>query len=473
MKKHITRSGLAALAAAAFLTGCDPEIDAPEISKGDADFTRYVSVGNSLTSGYADGGLYRSGQINSYPNILAGQFKLAGGGDFPQPLFPEDKANGSGYLRLAGFNADGTPKIATVTDNLAIRGVNSKGTPLYIEYTGPVQNLGVPDIRIADIKTAGYGSTAGNPYFERITPDNNQNQTYLERVEASNPTFFTNWLGNNDVLGYATAGGMTGTASITDEATFRTNYEDLTKALTKSGAKGVVATIPDVTLIPFFTTVGPTLKATLAAKGLPGMIILTGSGNTKIPLPTTSIKDASGGTVLVPLTASAYLPLLGLPTAKYWRDLLKRQQLPALALPVLLAQYGVTDTTKAFGFSMENPLPSSLILDNSEIANVTAATDKFNSIIKETASNNNLGVFDVNPFFTSILPVNGQPALVINAVNYTPAFISGNIFSLDGVHLTPRGYALVANEFIKTINAKYNAKLPTVNVNAYNAVLFP
>ena len=42
--------------------------------KGKADFTRYVAVGNSLTAGYSDGALYRSGQQNSYPAMLAEQF---------------------------------------------------------------------------------------------------------------------------------------------------------------------------------------------------------------------------------------------------------------------------------------------------------------------------------------------------------------------------------------------------------------
>ena len=123
MKKYIYRSGLLAFTAVALLTSCDPEIDAPEISAGEANFERYVAVGNSLTSGYANNGLYRSGQINSYPNILAGQFKLAGGGEFTQPLFTEAQANGSGYLELSGFTATGLPIITQVPAN-AERGSN-------------------------------------------------------------------------------------------------------------------------------------------------------------------------------------------------------------------------------------------------------------------------------------------------------------------------------------------------------------
>jgi hypothetical protein len=58
------------------------------------------------------------------------------------------------------------------------------------------------------------------------------------------------WIGNNDVLGYATSGGD-GTNPITTEALFTQAYTALVTTLTSAGAKGVVANIPDVTGIPF------------------------------------------------------------------------------------------------------------------------------------------------------------------------------------------------------------------------------
>ena len=76
------------------LAGCQPEIDAPTVSTGSADFSRYIAIGNSLTAGVSDGGLYREGQLNSYPNILSQQFALVGGGPFVQPLFSEAQSNG-------------------------------------------------------------------------------------------------------------------------------------------------------------------------------------------------------------------------------------------------------------------------------------------------------------------------------------------------------------------------------------------
>ena len=72
------------------LAACKPNIDEFTPSKGNADFSRFIAVGDSWTAGYADGALYKSGQENSFPNILAGQFSFAGGGSFKQPLMVDD-----------------------------------------------------------------------------------------------------------------------------------------------------------------------------------------------------------------------------------------------------------------------------------------------------------------------------------------------------------------------------------------------
>ncbi|GBL35587.1 hypothetical protein EMGBS15_11820 [Filimonas sp.] len=61
------------------LFSCKPNLKVNPVSSGEADFSRYVAIGNSLTAGYTDGALYKDGQINSYPNMLASQFMQAGG----------------------------------------------------------------------------------------------------------------------------------------------------------------------------------------------------------------------------------------------------------------------------------------------------------------------------------------------------------------------------------------------------------
>ncbi|KAA9331420.1 SGNH/GDSL hydrolase family protein [Hymenobacter busanensis] len=466
------------------LTGCQPELDETNSARGQADFSKYIAVGNSLTAGYSDGGLYREGQLNSYPNLLAQQFRTANGGEFKQPLFSEDQANGSGYLRLTTLDlATRAFTLGNVTNNLAVRGQNPT---LYTKYTEPVQNLGVPGIRVADVLTPGYGSTAGNAYYERLLPTADALKPYAtfvqERMAAENATFFTCWLGNNDVLGYATSGGV---SPITSTATFTTNYTAIITALTANGARGVVATIPNVTDIPFFRTAGPAFRVKLetnpAAAGgpIPQFVATTGpltnSPATRKVILTSDINNGgaigtAAGRQLIPLTAQPYLALLGQRTGKAWRDLYAqaRPSLGGASLGQFLLAQGV-DTTAMFGLSAGNPLPTSLVLDDTEQAAVATATTAFNTAIRSQATAKNLGVADMNVFFTNIA-ANG---INTSGINNTTGFISGNLFSLDGVHPTPRGYAVVANEFLRNINDKYGSNIPGVNASLYRGVLFP
>lgn len=60
------------------LWSCQPEINEFEPSKGNADFSVYMTAGNSLTAGYADNALYKSGQENSFSNMLAEQMEYVG-----------------------------------------------------------------------------------------------------------------------------------------------------------------------------------------------------------------------------------------------------------------------------------------------------------------------------------------------------------------------------------------------------------
>lgn len=476
------------------LSGCQPEMHSPKYDRGTADFSRYIAVGNSLTAGFSDGGLSQEGQNTSYPFLLSQQFVRVGGGPFVQPLFTDAQFNGSGYLRLTGFTTatppdEPSPITANVTTNLAVRGfftpprqttpvpLQPAPRPLYTKITDfNINNLGVPGIRLSDIETVGYGSTAGNPYFERITPDAQATQTYLARVAASNPTFFSNWLGNNDVLGYATAGGYS--SFITTPTEFEDKNSKVIDALTANGAKGIVATIPNVTNVPFFTTVGPRFRDQLTRRGVTGFVALTGGGNTRKLIARDDINNGTTGRQLFTLTSSPYLGLLGAVGGRYWRELAASQlRNPTTGavdqtdyrtlLGALLIGAGV-DTTKALG-TPENPFPSALILDDEEQQRVLDATTAYNAAIRTKANAKGLAIFDSNAFFAGV----ARSGFIANGVNNTAGFINGNLFSLDGVHPTPRGYAVVANEMIKAINAKYGSTIPLVNPNTYRGVRIP
>ena len=483
MNLNFNRTAPAALALLALLAGCKPDLaDDPKSSAGSADFSRYIAVGNSLTSGYGDSGLYLEGQLNSYPSMLANQFKAVGGGEFVQPLFPAANANGTGYLKLNGFDATGNPQIVQVQQN-AVIGQGAGGIPLLVKYSGTDnQNLGVPGIRVSDVTTPEYGTNntatphAFNSYFERLLPAGSQ-ASYLqyvqERVGVIQPTFFTDWLGNNDVLGYAASGGSDSLTSISE---FTTKYGQVLDALTRNGAKGLVATIPNVATIPLFTTV-PTAAVIAQVRGtaVPAPLIaqLT-AGLGLVPAQVSTIRfgffietrnPSTGATVVREATPADLVPLSS------------RSAIGVIAAPSPLpAGFGVfiggLVPAQVAGLNAvlpPNALPNRLILDAKEVSYAQGRTIQFNNAIVGAANARGLALFDGNAFFGRIV-ANG---LVTNGVSNSASFIAGNLFSLDGVHPTPRGYAVIVNEMIKSINSTYNAAVPGLDPTNYRGVKFP
>ena len=399
-----------------------------------ADFSRYISVGNSITAGYSNGGLYLDGQLVAYPNLIATQMKTVGGGNFYQSLFSADQANGSGYLRFVGFNADGTPNIVPVTDKLAIRGsVTIPGfgpVTLYTKYSGDLNNYGVPGLKLQQITSPLIGNL--NPYFERLLPGNSPTNTtnYLDFVTAKPFTFFSNWLGNNDALGYATSGGDGDV--LTDSTQFAALYALLVSNLTKTGAGGVVATIPDVTVLPFLTTVSlGALKAYVA-----------------------------------PLSAaSIYINALDPATGKYAPRAATDADLFVLTFNT--GSLGtVVNGLPGYGITMSNPLVSREVLDAAEVALARQYIGAYNRTIRNIATLYGLAFFDSLDFLNKV-----KAGMFVNGVFVNATFIVGGVFSLDGVHLTPRGNALAANEFIKAINLKYSTSIPLLDVSAYKGIL--
>jgi hypothetical protein len=429
------------LAAVLFVAACKPEIKTPTPSAGSANFSRYIAVGNSLTAGYSNGGLYLQGQLNSYPAIMAAQMKSVGGGTFNQPLFSSAQANGSGYLTLTGFDANGNPVTAPVTSNLAIRGqINVPGfgnVTLYTKYTGDIENYGVPGIKLEQITYAPYGDLNG--YFERLLPGDapTNSTTYLDFVTAKPFTFFSDWLGNNDALAYATSGGAGDV--LTDKNVFAQLYAGSIAQLTAGGAKGVVATIPDVTSIPYFNTVtvdailAGVQKANPAAKAL--FINALVSGNTYAPRAATS----------------SDLIVLTFPTS--------------LIGTIVNTPYGPLP----YGLTPYTPIDNQYVLDANEVALTRDYVQSFNNTIKSVAAAKGLAVFDAYTYLNQVKTY----GLAVDGIDFSSAYISGGLFSLDGVHLTPRGYAIIANEFIKAINSKYNSNIPLASVSSYTGLLFP
>lgn len=509
---------------AAGFASCEPEfenaVDA-NYTAGDADFTSYVAIGNSLTAGYMDGTVSRGSQVNSYPNLLAQQFALVGGGAFTQPSYADD-VNNLGGLMLGGMPI-GTTRL--VIDASQGRPENIAGTST-IEVSNlqatAYNNMGVPGAKSFHLLASGYGNVAGvalgqaNPYFVRHATS--PTATVLGDAMTKNPTFFTNWIGANDVLAYATNGGaksdgMTpaddhnatgnlnpttyGSNDITNSNVYANVYNQIITTLTSNGAKGVVCTIPSVTSIPYFTTVpyaplSPTalggstninaLNAQLYGP-LDGIFTAYGEPNRVNPLSATSanpilIYDADAIDRSAQITG-ALSGTLGVPTATAFGMVFgKARQATAADLVVLPASSVIGTPNASSPSTMINingvsyPMANKWVLTANEKAKVASATAAFNSTIVSIASANNLAVADMNAIMNQLVSGLQIETGQIYTANYFSGVATENkvLFSLDGVHPNARGYAVIANEIIKVINEHYNANLPLHYVNNFPGI---
>jgi len=480
---------------AAGFASCEPEFEnevGANYSAGDADFSSYVAVGNSLTAGYMDGTVYRVGQTYSFPNLLAQQFALVGGGEFTQPSYAEDVNNLGGIQGLAGTRliidaSQGRPENIAGTSTITLA---SQATAY--------NNMGVPGAKSFHLGFPGYGTL--NPYFARHATSSTA--TILGDAMTKMPTFFTNWIGANDVLSYATNGGAQtdgttpaadhnltgnmnpatyGSNDITNSGVFASVYTTIINTLTSGGAKGVVATVPSVTSIPYFTTVPYNALPAEATSSNTTAIALyqflaVATGGRISPLNTAAgsknpvlIKDADltdiGGTIQA-YAAGSGNPLLVSNAAALGAIYGQARHATANDLVVLPASsiIGQPNASATAPFNVNGvtwPLANKWVLTANEKAKVASATASYNSAIVSIAASKNLAVADMNQIMNQLVSgLRVEDGTLYTANYFSSATATTVLFSLDGVHPNARGYAVITNEIIKVINSHYNANLP-------------
>ena len=119
-------------------------------------------------------------------------------------------------------------------------------------------------------------------------------------------------------------------------------------------------------------------------------------------------------------------------------------------------------------FGITFPLQDQHVLIPTEVAEIKVATDAYNVTIKTVADAKGLAFVDTKAIMTQL----SSTGIVGNGYTMLSTYVTGGSFSLDGVHPSPRGYALIANAFSDAINAKYTSTLPLVNLGLY-PILYP
>jgi lysophospholipase L1-like esterase len=379
-----TAFGLMVLAAGC---GSDDKLlskDAGLGTTGSADFTSYVAIGNSLTAGLQSAALTTETNDFAYPNLIANQV----GTPFVQPEIDnpgigEYTSRGLGILELAALALP--PSIAPLpltTAQLAdVSAMLSNAS-----HAAPYNNLGIPgalSVEIPSVISSGTSLSGNNIFFDIVLRNPNLGNTYTNVIQQAlllNPTFATVWLGNNDVLGYAAAGGVAPGLPI-PVADVQLAIGAVLQAITAGGADVVIANIPSILSAPYFTTIKP-------FRTFPG---------TSIP-----ILDASN--------AKQYF--IG-PTGAKLTD---------ADLVTLPAQSALEA-----GAGTSSPLPNQYVLNTTEQFLVNKSIDDYNTAISGLATQYGALLVDVNALFRDIyLPVGAgryiqprwDPSVGLRAVGY-------------------------------------------------------
>ena len=366
---------------------------------GQADFTRYVAFGDSLTAGFYAGSLLNDVQANSYPALINRQ-ATDGAAGFEQPRVTHP----------------GIPSVLELRSlsPLVIAPKGGQGSPANLNLPRPYNNMAVPGADVHDL----VATTTDNGGLHDLIL-RQQGFTQLQQGLSLRPTFATVWIGNNDVLGAAVSGRVIEGVTLTPVSSFEPEFRFAVGAIATSGARLAIATIPDVTAIPFVNT----LSRFIVNPATSQPVLVNGQ-----PVPLIGPDGLVGAGDFVLLSAAAELA-------------------QGRGIPAALGGSGL-------------PLSDAAVLNAGEAATIRARVEAFNSIIRSEAQQRGAALLEVAPLLTQLRTTGFN----FGGVTVSGAFLTGGFFSYDGVHPTDTGYAIVANAFIAAINERFDVDIPPVDL---------
>lgn len=449
-----------------------------EPTSGEADFTNVVVLGDGIAAGFMDGALYDRGQNNSFAVHLAEQMKLANGGTFSVPSI--NSAN--------GFYAMGPNNM--VLGRLILKtAANGSTAPAPIglgDLPGPfagnkaeLNNFSVPNLTLglALIPQTGGPNVpqnpAYNPYYARFASNPGVSTPIGDAAQAlgTSGTFFSLWLGSSDVLGYAIT-GASNPAILTSDADFAQRFPLALGALLQADpdAKGAVANVPNLNVLPYFNLVPwnalPLDAATANAvnQGFAayngGLAQLQGMGlisEAEKELRTINFAAGQNGFLMADESLTD-LTQFNLPSIRQS----KSTDRATLTLSQVLGQpVGGPQAIRGVSY----PVEDAYVLTPAEQTEIQNKITKFNEIISASVQANSQRVVlvDINSFLNTVLQ---------GGVNYGGAALTASIippnggFSVDGIFPNGRAHGFITNEFIKAINEKWGSNIPLLNPNS-------
>jgi hypothetical protein len=273
----------------------------------------------------------------------------------------------------------------------------------------------------------------------------------VEQAASLNPDLVMYWVGNNDLLGAATTGVVVDGVTLTPVADFEAKYTEGLDTILANGRTIVTFTIPNVTSVPLFSTLPPVVIN--PATQQPVII----DGHT-VPLLGTRAFPPECPVAPCPLPEGTLLNTI--------RASLLMQQ--GVGIPVSLGGLAVegsgnlaTALPDGSFTPPSGPLTPGVLLYPDETAQILTRTGEINARIQAISAANGAVLIDLNAIFSQV----AAEGIEIGGITLTTAFLSGGLFSADGVHPTAAGYSIIADYIIQGINAATGSSIPRPNLS--------
>ena len=376
-------------------------------------FTRYVAMGNSITSGIQSAGINDSLQLAAYPVLLASQMGLT---------VPTRTSSWNSEWNVPLMRGDGCPPPYTDVWTQTRLGGGDATTCLF-------RSTPIPTF-INNVAYAGATALEQTTYYDPgIVPSVTDvfktfllgGSTPFAVVKKMQATFVTVWSGSTDIDDALTDTDNPGDPSLyPDVATFTSWYTALMDSLNTLGSLqgGVLMGAVQVTSAPYVSAGGAYF---LAGQAIPTLTVDANCLAT-VPIPGTT----ESAPVLIPFHYGA--PIMG---------------------------------AAAAGFAQTLDCSVDEVISAAEAHDMVVTVAGYNAAIEAAAEARDWAYWDPNVLLDSLKQ--NDPSSIRLFPAYSPLDPQhdtepfGWVLSLDGLHPSNRAHVLITDALIDVINTKYNA----------------
>ena len=385
---------------------------------------RYIAYGGSITAGVRDGGYFNEGMETSYPNLIARQLGIK---DFVLPKFENNDYNGFGRLVLSDKNYTGGPVLKfNISTNNSGLDTNDEKQPTLRQVRDPqaISNWGVPFSTRWEAREH-FARGEFQPFAQRLDYQKN-------RPLSSQGDLITMEHGFSDMVAFLTGakdrnitdftnGYPWGAASIQEEAV-AILYNQKGQDVDKRRFMFCVFNVPDVLDLPIlhYITSADVEKSLLFGKEI---VFRDYKPEELVWYPNSTLDSLMGKNVSMALKDA----------------ILKKFE------------------TGQKGIGRD---PISFLQNYNYFQSITA----YNELIRRLAEEYSFPIIDMRSMYSRIRK--GE-YVTHDGIKVEFRYPDGNFYSLDGIHPTAFGQAVIANEVISTLNNYYKIAIPLIPTKDY------